>query len=126
MKNCKYEHFHIFYSWCDFICCPGVIMATQRPTVFLYHCFALSCLSVTLLSLSLSKHSSSLQIMCTKSDPVSIPSILFLFVPSVGIRFLSSCNHYQTTLVAAVILHGMCSCVERTNHGNVQAQCSIQ
>jgi hypothetical protein len=38
--------------------------------------------------------------MCTKSDPVSILSILFLFVPSVSVSTLSSCNHYHTTLAA--------------------------
>ena len=125
MENCKYEHFHIFYIWSDYLLSRPHY---GNPTAhwFLYHCFVLSCLSETLSSLSLSKHSSFLQIMCTKSDPVSILSILFLFVPSVGIHFPSPCNHYRTTLAAVLILHGMCSCVERTNHGNVQVQCSIQ
>ena len=117
--------FTFFYIWSDYLLSRPHY---GNPTAhwFLYHCFVLSCLSETLSSLSLSKHSSFLQIMCTKSDPVSILSILFLFVPSVGIHFPSPCNHYRTTLAAVLILHGMCSCVERTNHGNVQVQCSIQ
>jgi hypothetical protein len=98
-------------------------VVNQQPTVFMQLLCILLCICNTEVTFTF-KARLFLLIMCIKSDPVSILSTLFLFVLSVGIHFLSCCNHNQRTFVVTVTVHG--SYAERKNDEDVQAKCRTQ